>query len=138
MKKNKVLYYAGTTLSLLVGIWHFFVPWMFQWYSYIPGEYENLIVGIDWTNFFFSLLLSGFSLLLILLSKKVFAGNKEVLVFYGFLVFVWFCRAAITFVEPWPLEPIAWAAYGQQITAFVIFLLLLIPFISLFSFKRGK
>jgi hypothetical protein len=136
MRKIKILYYAGTTLSLLVGIWHFFVPRMFQWYSYIPNEYENLIVGIDWTNFFFSLLLSGLSLLLIILSKKVFAVNKDVFAFYGFLVFVWLCRAAITFIEPWPLEPIAWAAYGQQIAAFFIFILLLIPFISLFSGKR--
>lgn len=123
-------------LSMLVGIWHFFVPYMFQWYSYIPNEYGNLIVGIDWTNFFFSLLLTGISLLLILFCNKVFNGNGELFVFYGFLIFVWFCRVIITFIEPWPLEPIAWAAYGQQIAAFVIFIVQLIPFIYLLKQRK--
>ena len=135
MKMIKPAYYIGLTLSMLFGVWHFFVPWMFQWYSYIP--YENLAVGIRYTNFFFSLLLFGTSLLLILLGKKVFNGSKEAFVFYGFIVFVWFCRSIITFVEPWPIEPIAWAAYGQQIAAIVLFIILLIPFIFLFK-KRGR
>ncbi len=138
MKAMKLLYYIGVFLSMLVGVWHFFVPLMFQWYSYIPNEYQNLIVGIDWTNFFFSLLLAGLSLLLILFCKKVFDANKDVLIFYGFLVVVWFCRAAITFIEPWPLEPIAWAAYLQQIATFVIFILLLIPFVYLIRTKNMR
>ena len=138
MRIIKSLYYIGTTLSMLVGIWHFFVPWMFQWYSYIPDEYETLIVGIDWTNFFFSLLLTGLSLLLIIFGKKTFDGNNDVLVFYGFLVFVWLCRVAITFIVPWPLEPIKWAAYGQQIAAFVISIVLLIPFVNQVIFSRRK
>ena len=136
MKIIKSFYYIGTLLSMLVGVWHFFVPWMFQWYSYIPKEYENLIVGIDWTNFFFSLLLTGLSLLLIVFGKKVFCGNRDIFIFYGFLVFVWLCRTAITFIEPWPLDPIAWAAYAQQIATFVILTLLLIPFVYLLRSKR--
>lgn len=138
MKAAKALYYFGLILSMLVGVWHFFVPWMFQWYSYIPNQYENLIVGIDWTNFFFSLLLTGVSLLLITLGKKIFNGNKDLLVFYGFLSFVWLCRAAITFIEPWPLEPIAWAAYGQQIAAIMIFIIQFIPFVFLVKRLRTQ
>jgi magnesium-transporting ATPase (P-type) len=109
---------------------------LFKWYSYIPNEYENLIVGIDWTNFFFSLLLTGYSFLLIIMRKKVFNKNKEILIMYGFMVFVWFCRFTITFIEPWPLKPIAWAAYGQQIASFLIFLLQLIPFIYILRKKK--
>jgi hypothetical protein len=131
-----VTYIVGLLLSALIGIWHFTVPYLYQWYSYIPNEYKNLIVGIDWTNFFFSLLLSGYSLLLIFMKKKLFNGNKELLILYGFMVFVWFCRVAITFIEPWPLEPIAWAAYGQQIAAFVVFILQLLPFIYLLRQKK--
>ena len=127
----QILYSAGLILSALVGVWHFFVPKMFQWYNYIPDEYENLITGINWTNFFFSLLLTGYSLILLIMRKKVFSGEKDILIMYGFMVFVWFCRAAITFIEPWPLEPIAWAAYTQQIVAFIIFISQLIPLIYL-------
>lgn len=70
-KTTKILYYITVTVSMLVGLWHFFVPWMFQWYDYLPMQYENLIVGIDYTNYCFSLLLFGLSLMLILLGKKV-------------------------------------------------------------------
>jgi len=129
MKIIKLLYYTGAMISLLFGIWHFFVPYLYEWFLYIPNEYENLIVGIEYTNFFFSLLLSGLSILLIVLGRKFFAGNKDILAFYGLLVFTWFCRATITFVIPWPLEPIRWAAYGQQIAAFAVFIFLLIPFV---------
>jgi hypothetical protein len=132
----QILYVFGLVLSGLIGIWHFFVPAMFQWYNYIPNEYQNLIVGIDWTNFFFSLLLSGYSILLIIMKNKIFNGNKDLFKMYGFMVFVWFCRAAITFIEPWPLEPIAWAAYGQQIAAFIVFILQLIPFIYLIKNRK--
>jgi hypothetical protein len=127
-----VLYIIGLSLSTLVGLWHFAVPYLYQWYSYIPNDYKNIIVGINWINFFFSLLLSGYSLLLLIMRKKIFSKNKEVFVMYGFMVFVWFCRVVITFVDPWPLEPVAWASYGQQIASFIVFSLLLIPFIHLF------
>ena len=134
----KVLYYLGSALSMGVGIWHFFVPHLYQWYDYLPMQYENLIVGIDYTNYFFSLLLTGLSLLLILSGKKAFAANREIIVFYGFLVFVWLNRALITFVHPWPLEPVAWAAHGQQIAAITIFLLLAASFVYLIRKPRAQ
>lgn len=131
MKKYKISYYIGMSLSLLVGLWHFFVPWMFQWYSYIPSPHKNLIVGIDWTNLCFSLLLFGISLLLLIWGNKMFAGCKEALVLYGFMTFVWFFRVALAVVKPWPLEPIAWAAYAQFAGAILIMLLLLVPLLKL-------
>jgi hypothetical protein len=108
---------------------------MFQWFSYISGEYENLVVGITYTNYFFALLLTGLSLLLVVFGKQVIAGNRDWLIVFGFFAFIWLNRAAITFIIPWPLEPIAWAAYAQQITAIVIFVLLLLSFILI---KRRK
>lgn len=140
MKKHRISYCAGMGLSLLVGLWHFLVPWMFRWYSYIPGQYANLIVGIDWTNLCFSLLLSGMSLLLPIWNKKVFAGNGEALVLYGFMAVVWVFRVALAIVEPWPLEPVAWAAYAQFAGAAAIMLLLLVPLVKLAGMrqKSGK
>jgi hypothetical protein len=131
----KFLFFIGLSLSTIVGIWHFFVPYLYNWYSYISDEYRTLIVGIDWTNFFFSLFLTGYSILLIIMNKKIFNKNKEMLIMYGFMVFVWFCRIAITFINPWPLEPIAWAAYGQQIITFIIFSMQFIPFVYLLRRK---
>lgn len=77
-------------------------------------QYENLIVGIDYTNYCFSLLLFGLSVMLIVLGKRALNLNKEVIYFYYFLTVVWLFRACLaTFIEPWPLEPIPAAAIGQ-------------------------
>ena len=132
MKKwNKILYYITVTVSMLVGLWHFFVPWMFQWYDYLPMQYENLIVGIDYTNYCFSLLLFGLSFMLLLLGRKVLSLNKEVIYFYYFLTVVWVFRAVLTtFIEPWPFEPIPAAAIGQLIASDLLAVLMIVTSIS--------
>jgi hypothetical protein len=129
MRAMKILYFVGLSLSLLIGIWHFTVPYMFGWYGYIPDAPTAIVVSIDWVNFFFSLLLSGTSLLLIIFHKRVFSANLEMNIFYGFLTFVWFCRVLITFIEPYPYEPVAFMAIIQQVIAILIFLIMLAPFI---------
>ncbi len=128
MKKGiKILYYITVVISTLVGVWHFFVPWMFQWYDYLPMQYENLIVGIDYTNYCFSLLLFGLSAMLIVLGKKALAMNREVIYFYFFLTVVWIFRACLaSFIEPWPLQPIPAAAIGQLIAADVLAVMMIV------------
>lgn len=136
-KGIKFLYYLTTVLSALVGLWHFFVPWMFQWYDYLPMQYENLIVGIDYTNYCFSLLLFGLSVLLILLGKKALARNKEVMVFYLFLTVVWVFRAMLSsFIEPWPLDPIPAAAIGQLVVSDMLALLMV--FVTVMLYRKRK
>ncbi len=135
MQKYKIIYYITVVVSMLVGLWHFFVPWMFQWYEYLPMQYENLIVGIDYTNYCFSLLLFGLSLLLIVLGRKALSINKEVITFYLFLTVVWLFRAALAaFVEPWPLEPIPAAAIGQLAAS--VSLAILMCFVSINFIKN--
>ena len=119
LKKGiQILYYVSVVISTLVGLWHFFVPCMFQWYEYLPTQYRNLIVGIDYTNYCFSLLLFGLSVMLIMLGKRALAMNREVIYFYFFLTVVWIFRACLaSFIEPWPLQPIPAAAIGQLIAS---------------------
>lgn len=47
MRKFQIMYYVGAAISMLVGLWHFMVPWMFGWASYIP--YATLVVSIACT-----------------------------------------------------------------------------------------
>lgn len=138
MKKGiRILYFITVVISALVGLWHFFVPWMFQWYDCLPMQYENLIVGIDYTNYCFSLLLFGLSVMLIVLGKRALAMNREVIYFYFFLTVVWVFRACLaSFVEPWPLQPIPAAAIGQLIASDVQAVLMLI--VSGLFFKSLK
>lgn len=134
-----VLYYFTVVLSAMVGLWHFFVPWMFQWYDYLPMQYENLIVGIDYTNYCFSLLLFGISFLLAVLGKKVLSLNPESCIFYFFLTVVWIFRAMLaTFIEPWPLDPIPAAAIGQLIASDMLALLMVIMSIILLKQLRRR
>lgn len=87
MKINKwikITYYITLIFSMLVGFWHFFVPNLYNWYDYLPMQYENLIVGIDYTNLCFSALLFGSSLVLIILAKSIFKLNYETIVFIHF------------------------------------------------------
>lgn len=123
----KITYYTTLIISMLVGLWHFFVPNLYNWYDYLPMQYENLIVGIDCTNLCFSALLFGSSLVLIILAKSIFRLNYETIVFYTFLSLVWVFRACLaTFIEPWPLEPIPAAAIGQLIGSVALALSMLI------------
>ena len=131
MRTNKVLYYTGITMSMLMGVWHFFVPWMFQWYSYIPSEYEVLKVSINWVNLCFSLFLFGISLIMLLWGKKVLAYNKEAITIYGFLVTVWIFRVIIAVVNPCPPEANVWLSYGQFVGSILIMIMMLIPFIRI-------
>ena len=88
-------------------------------------QYENLIVGIDYTNYCFSLLLFGLSVMLIILGKRALELNKEVIYFYFFLTAVWLFRACLaTFIEPWPLDPIPAAAVGQLIASDLLAMLM--------------
>ena len=138
MKKGiRILFFITVVISALVGLWHFFVPWMFQWYDYLPMQYENLIVGIDYTNYCFSLLLFGLSVMLIMLGKRALAMNHEVIYFYFFLTVVWIFRACLaSFIEPWPLQPIPAAAIGQLIASDVLAVMMLI--MSVFFIKALK
>ena len=138
MKKGIcVLYYITVVTSSLVGLWHFFVPWMFRWYDYLPMQYENLIVGIDYTNYCFSLLLFGLSVMLIMLGKRALGLNKEVIYFYFFLTVVWMFRACLaTFIEPWPLDPIPAAAIGQLAASDLLAIMMI--FVCVYFIKEIK
>ena len=126
-KGIRVLYFITVVTSALVGLWHFFVPWMFQWYDYLPTQYENLIVGIDYTNYCFSALLFGLSLMLTFLGKKALAMHREVIYFYFFLTVVWIFRACLaSFIEPWPLQPIPAAAIGQLVASDVLAVMMVV------------
>ncbi len=140
LKVYKVIYYIAVSISFLVGMWHFFVPLMFSWYSYIPNEYYNLIVGIDWTNLCFSFLLTGTSLILLFWGKKVFSNNIEAITIYTFLTIVWVFRFLIALIKPWPLDPIPAAAIGQFVATIIILAMLATPCIRVLVhyFKTKK
>ena len=63
----KILVMIGSSTSIGFGIWHFFVPKAWKWYSYIDGNATELIAAVRAINAFFSLSLVLFGLVNILL-----------------------------------------------------------------------
>ena len=123
MKKlASITFFAGLIISVLIGFLHFFAPYAFNWYSYIPDAPKEIFAAIDYVNFFISLLLFGLSAILLFLKKKLFAGSGEIFIFYIFLVFTWFCRIIITLVVPWPSSLQTWLLVGFS-TEFIFTLL---------------
>jgi hypothetical protein len=48
----------GGAAALGFGVWHFAVPELYGWWSYVPDAPETLIAAVNATNFFFSFSLS--------------------------------------------------------------------------------
>ncbi|HBN83182.1 MAG TPA: hypothetical protein DDZ89_05005 [Clostridiales bacterium] len=130
MKKiAKVLFNISCIIGSIVGTWHFFVPYSSNWFSYIPDAPIEIIQSINYINFCFSFLLTGFSLLLIIVQKKLFDGSKELRIFYTFFTIVWLSRVIIQLIWPWPSSLQLWlvVAFSTE------FILALIPMIYLWK-----
>lgn len=59
----KIFVTFGSSASIAFGVWHFFVPRAWNWYSYIDPNATELIVAVRSINVFFSLSLVLFGLL---------------------------------------------------------------------------
>lgn len=129
MKKIcKIALNTGLIISFGLGIFHFFAPHFFQWYAYMPNAPRSLIVSIDWGNFFFSLLLSGYSLLLLIFQEEIINKVRGVFEFYVLFVMIWLTRVVITYMHPRNID--FKTVDIIQMSAFAtVFLILLIPMI---------
>ena len=63
----KILVIFGSSASIGFGIWHFFVPKAWNWYSYIDGNATELVAAVRAITAFFSLSLVLFGIVNILL-----------------------------------------------------------------------
>jgi len=49
----KIFVIFGSSASIGFGIWHFFVPKTWNWYSYIDGNATELVAAVRAINVFF-------------------------------------------------------------------------------------
>ena len=131
MKKVvKVSFNVACVVSCMVGLLHFFAPYFFNWYSYIPDAPIEIYQSMNYVNFCFSFLLTGISLLLIIVQKQLFADLKGLKIFYVFFVLVWLSRVFIQIIWPWPSSLQIWLVIAF-ITEFVFALIPMIYFLKL-------
>ncbi len=95
---SKIFTLAGSVPMIGFGIWHFFVPRIWSWYSYIKPEATELVAAVRAVNFFFSL-----SLVLIGAANIIFAfsGQRFALtVMLAISCILWAARIVMQLIFP--------------------------------------
>src|SRR5690606_9151111 len=82
------------------GIWHFFVPGAWNWYSYIDARATELIVAVRAINVFFSLSLVLFGLLNMLFVHGSRANRYAIIVLLAATCILWLTRLVFQIVSP--------------------------------------
>jgi hypothetical protein len=96
---GKILVLLGSTASIGFGIWHFWVPKVWKWYSFIDPAATELIIAVRAINVFFSLSLILFGALNILF---IF-GNSDrysILVLLSASCVLWLTRLTLQIIYP--------------------------------------
>ena len=115
----------GSTITICFGGWHLFVPVIWNWYSYFPGDASELVVAVRAINIFFSISLIIFGAIML-----VFIYRKPVVAFYArsisiSLSLLWGIRVVLQLV--WPqgsMTPVL--QYGMLGVFILVFMLFVI------------
>jgi hypothetical protein len=96
----KIFVMIGSTASIGFGIWHFFVPRAWKWYSYIDSNATELVAAIRAINAFFSLSLVLFGILNILLIYGDRSNRYSIIVMLAATSVLWLTRVAFQVIYP--------------------------------------
>jgi len=96
----KILVTIGSSASIGFGIWHFFAPKAWNWYSYIDARATELIVAVRAINVFFSLSLILFGVLNVLFVYGGKANRYAVIVLLAATCILWLTRLVFQVVSP--------------------------------------
>ena len=96
----KILVIIGSLSSIGFGIWHFFVPKLWNWYSFIDPKATELIVAVRAINVFFSLVLVMFGIINILFIYGDHANRFSILVMLTVTSILWLTRLSFQLIYP--------------------------------------
>jgi hypothetical protein len=96
----KILVTIGSIISIGFGLWHFFVPSIWNWYSYFDKTATELIIAVRAINIFFSLLL-----VLLGIANMLFVFRKpqdrfSTMVILSISTILWTTRLILQLVYP--------------------------------------
>ncbi len=136
-KTNRILLHLGTIQTILMGLYHFYIPYQYNWSNYL----EHKSPAINWSlyslNNYFS-----FNLLILALFLGYYLIRKiektEVIKVLTSLVFLfWIFSSIYQFVDPMPLpEHLSWIGVAMVAVAIFDGFLFLIPVISMIKKDR--
>jgi hypothetical protein len=96
----KVLVLMGSTVSVGFGVWHFFVPRWWDWYSYIDPSATELLLAVRAINAFFSLSLVLFGVVNVLLVWGKRSNRYSIVVVLAATCVLWATRVVFQLVYP--------------------------------------
>jgi hypothetical protein len=97
---TRTLVTLGSVASIGFGVWHLFVPRIWNWYSYIDASATELVLAVRAINVFFSLSLVLFGLMNLLLAYGRDVGRYPLLVVLGATCALWAARVVMQVVYP--------------------------------------
>ncbi|MHB1315762.1 MAG: hypothetical protein ACYCX2_09805 [Christensenellales bacterium] len=95
----KILVSFGSICTTAFGVWHFFVPGLWDWYSYISPQATELVLAVRAINVFFSLclVLVGIANMLFV----YFSPNRfSLIVMLSVSVILWGTRCLLQIIYP--------------------------------------
>ena len=114
----KIVVTIGSSASIGFGVWHFFVPKAWKWYSYIDSAATELIVAVRAINVFFSLSLVLFGLLNLLFVYGGKANRYSIIVMLAATCILWLTRLVFQIIYPQgSINPVL--QYGM-LSAFIV------------------
>jgi hypothetical protein len=96
----KILVTLSSSASIGFGVWHFFVPTIWKWYSYIDSRATELILAVRAINVFFSLYLVLFGILNLLFVYGSKANRYSIIVMLVATCILWLTRLVLQLVYP--------------------------------------
>lgn len=96
----KIFVMVGSSASIGFGIWHFFVPKAWNWYSYIDSHATELIAAVRAINAFFSLSLVLFGIVNILLIVGDKSNRYSIILMLAATSLLWLTRVAFQLIYP--------------------------------------
>jgi hypothetical protein len=97
---SRILVLIGSVASMGFGIWHFFVPTTWKWFSYIASQATELVAAIRAINAFFSLSLVLFGMINILLIYGGRSNQYSISVVLAATCVLWLTRVAFQVIYP--------------------------------------
>ena len=96
----KIFVIFGSSASIGFGIWHFFVPKAWNWYSYIDSNATELVAAVRAINAFFSLSLVLFGIVNILLIYGGRSNRYSIIVMLAATCVLWLTRVSFQVIYP--------------------------------------
>lgn len=132
----RIFVILGSGGSIGFGIWHFFVPKIWNWYTYIDIEATELVAAVRAINVFFSLSLVLFGLvnLLVIIGDK--SNRYSIIVILLASSILWLIRSVFQLIHPQGSQ-YPGLQYGMLSAFIFVSLCYIIPLILMVNHKAG-